>query len=196
MATWPRLQRRNWLTGFLGRFPKGLNGLDRRLKSVSTEENLMSAAQSITHVQNEQNIQWTQHIKNEPLEDAINVRAEAIQAYFISRCEWRWSWQAYRILRVMHTTTKSDENEKKNILWIDESTFKLNGRDKRHNCILKFWTKCWDSISARIWQCRLNLMFLEWQFAGGLIGYYFFDQTVISETYPEMLYEMTTELKQ
>ena len=73
------------------------------------------------------------------------------------------------------------------IIWSDEACFKLNGRVNRHNCV--YWS---DSNPHEILQQELNLPGVTvWGglCSSGLIGPFFFDNTVTGESYLKMLNE-------
>lgn len=106
-------------------------------------------------------------------EDDPDRRLEFCESYVI-RCE-------------------ADTNFYKTILWSDEATFKINGRVNRHNCVY------WDSVNPHlIMETELNAPGVcVWAgiFNGGLIGPYFFNGTVNSLNYLEMLREVLIELE-
>ena len=71
------------------------------------------------------------------------------------------------------------------ILWSDEATFKLNGHLNRHNCI--YWATENPQV---ILENEVNLPGLTvWCgiHSGGIVGPYFYEGTVTSESYLEML---------
>uniref|UniRef100_A0A1B6L4Y9 DUF4817 domain-containing protein n=1 Tax=Graphocephala atropunctata TaxID=36148 RepID=A0A1B6L4Y9_9HEMI len=88
---------------------------------------------------------------------------------------------------------EADPNFYKSILWSDEATFKVNGRVNRHNCVY------WDSTNPHVtMETELNTPGVSvWAgiFSGGLIRPYFFDGTVNSLNYLDMLQEVLLELE-
>ena len=73
------------------------------------------------------------------------------------------------------------------IIWSDEACFKLNGRVNRHNCV--YWS---DSNPREILQQELNSPGATvWASlcSSGLIGPFFFDNTVTAKSYLKMLNE-------
>jgi hypothetical protein len=81
-----------------------------------------------------------------------------------------------------------EPNFPRRILWADEALFKLNGQINRHNSV--YWS---DSNPREVIQEKLNVPGLTvWAgiWSGGIVGPYFFYDTVTGESYLEMLHEV------
>lgn len=84
------------------------------------------------------------------------------------------------------------QNFFKTILWSDEAQFKLNGRINRHNCV--YWSTENPHITI---QEELNVPGVTvWLgvCAFGIVGPYFFDNTVTGVAYLDLLMELREEL--
>ncbi len=95
-------------------------------------------------------------------------------------CEW------YLIMRAANPFFE------RQILWSDEAQFKVNGRINKHNCV--YWS---DEHPHEILQREVNSPgVMVW--AGinyrGIVGPYFFDGTVNSNTYQQLLHELRVTL--
>lgn len=95
-------------------------------------------------------------------------------------CEW------YLIMKA------ADPFFERQILWSDEAQFKVDGRVNRHNCV--YWA---DAHPHEILEKEVNSPgVIVW--AGmnyrGIVGPYFFDVSVNSETYLELLQELRVTL--
>lgn len=80
---------------------------------------------------------------------------------------------------------EADPNFWRSILWTDEASFKLNGHVNRHNCV--YWS---DTNPHEVMEKDLNVPGLNvWGGISsiGLIGPYFFEGTVTSAAYLEMM---------
>lgn len=78
------------------------------------------------------------------------------------------------------------------ILWSDEAIFKVNGRVNRHNCV--YWA---DENPQEILQREVNspgIMVWAGVNVRGVIGPYFFEQSVNADSYLELLHELHVTL--
>lgn len=99
------------------------------------------------------------------LEDDFDRRVE-FSELFVIRCE-------------------ADSDFQNRVLWTDEASFKLNGRVNRHNCV--YWS---DVNPHEVLQEELNVPGITvWAgiWSGGIVGPYFFNDTVRGDSYLEML---------
>ena len=86
-------------------------------------------------------------------------------------------------------STKKDPTLLDQILWTDEAIFKTNGRINRHNCV--YWS---DTNPHIIIEQELNVpQVVVWGgiWSNGVVGPYFFEGNVTSETYLHMLKEIS-----
>ena len=82
---------------------------------------------------------------------------------------------------------KIEENPKflRKILWSDKSEFKLNGTVNRHNCC--YWAQSNPHEIIPVSNSKQGVMVWCGMNSSGLIGPYFFDGSVTSESYLQML---------
>ena len=83
--------------------------------------------------------------------------------------------------------TKLEENANLNdlVLWSDESVFKLNGNVNRHNCI--YWSQRNPHVLMEQQHQAPGVCLWAGMWSGGIIGPYFFENTVTAAEYHEML---------
>lgn len=78
-----------------------------------------------------------------------------------------------------------DDHVVDRILWSDESEFKLNGTVNRHNCT--YWSRRNLHVQVPVKNSRQGVMVWCGMSSRGLIGPYFFHNSVTGQTYLEML---------
>lgn len=72
-----------------------------------------------------------------------------------------------------------------NIIWSDESLFKLNGVVNRHNCC--YWASSNPHMQIPVDEFAPGIMVWCGLTSSGIIGPYFFDENVVADTYLAML---------
>lgn len=167
-----------------------------RPKSVTTEQNLTTVAQSFVQspskstrrASSELGISRTSLRRMMKSVGLKPFRPTLLQGLNEDDPDRRMEFCEWYVIR-----QEADNNFYKSILWSDEATFKLNGRVNRHNCVY------WDSENPYlVMETQLNAPGVTvWAgiCAGGLIGPYMFEQTVNAENYLQMLYEVIIELE-
>lgn len=88
---------------------------------------------------------------------------------------------------------EADPNFAKRILWSDEAIFKVNGRVKRYNCV--YWS---DSYPHEILKKEVNspgAMVWAGVEVQGVIDPYFFDKSVNSASYLQLLNKLRVTLE-
>lgn len=72
-----------------------------------------------------------------------------------------------------------------NIIWSDESFFKLNGTVNRHNCC--YWASSNPHVQIPVDEFAPGVMVWCGLTSSGIVGPYFFDENVVADTYLAML---------
>lgn len=167
-----------------------------RPKTVTTEENMQVVAQAFIEAP-------TKSARRTSLELEISDRS-------LRRMLETMKIRCYRP-RLLHALTEDDPDRRlefcewysgcaeddanfyRSILWSDEAQFKMNGRINRHNSV--YWASENPHVTI---QEELNVPGITvWGgvYAGGLVGPYFFDGTVNSDNYLNLLIDLKGELE-